>query len=155
MNRSFRWRERGRIDAVDVGVGIVLAAGIPLLAFVSLKMLGIGELPQENEPIQAPPLDAEEVENRFNRIRRMYKNNAREFLERARQSTDATYQIHLMRWARTSLQKVNSELTNLQSLIRTTKASATFSGQLQEIEKLKREVEVGLAQVQGLELTGG
>lgn len=133
---------------MDVCVGIGLALAVPLLVVLFLDMTGLTKTKPDlrtfRESVfkdgQIPPPDVEEVNLKLDFARRMYNQNAREFVQRF-QNAKGNQRVNERRWAGICLSRVKAELTNLKRLIYADPAGGSrFADQLREVGALEGQV---------------
>jgi hypothetical protein len=150
-------RPRGGLDLTDLVVGFGLLVIIPFIVVLVIKMSVKTEVDQgsfrQKPEIGEPPPTVEEVSARLGYFRRLYHENGRLFVDRARKAT-GFQQSKERRWARVCLAKIESELAGLTSLIERTKSQEQFGVELEEIAQLRRMIQVDSQSIPELDILG-
>ncbi len=129
-----------KANAPDILIGVFLLAAIPLVTYALLPPPE-SAAPEGSGPAADPkvlPLTAEELNELKDEYARMYKTNARLFIQRAADSRSPERE---QGWARQVLLRVRKGFADLQVRV---KASKRLAGALPEIEGYLRDIDADL-----------
>jgi hypothetical protein len=116
-------RSSGRIDGLDLGLGIGLLIVIPAVGYALMSHFDVAkDSLLEGLPTPNPPLSNAELNERFDYIRRLYEDTALPLAARAR-ATTGVEQHHMISWAENALNAVRFQISDLQSRMAETKSS--------------------------------
>lgn len=158
MSRA-RARQNGRVDTLDLVIGLVLLLGLPGMGFIILRGLDVDErslresVPTEEALAQEVAPTRDEVQAKLEYIRRLYHETARPLINRAAIASDAEL-LDALRWAHRTLQGVRSEILALQGSIDRTKSAGDYATALAEFQTILASVQTDEARLRQLDTLG-
>ena len=143
-------RLRGEFDPVDLVAGIIIAAGIPLLAFFIFANFGEAvqaptpkQMAEDSKKIRARA-DAEYIQLKMEYVKKIYNETGKEFMRRSQQSR-GVQRMNEEEWAEKWFRSLISELRSLENEIKSDAVlSGRFSGRLVDIGNLKYQIQADL-----------
>ncbi len=117
---SFQCSARGSGDSTDLVVGVVLLIVVPIACVLIAGAMGVGVPPKASsreKPKVDPPLDAAEADLRFQAAEKTYLENAKTYLDLARNHQSNIYGSRYREWAERSLREAESAYQDLEAMI--------------------------------------
>lgn len=151
-------RERGRVDTVDLVLGIVLVVGLPVGGYGVMRALDVDHrsvleaIPSSSEIAANLPPGQAELDSRMAYIRKLYQETARELVARAGQ-VPGSVQGDALQWAYRVLVKVRSEVAEAEGALERAGATAAIQKMRAELGTIRSQVDADEAHLRALDVT--
>ena len=148
-------RLRGAVDGLDLGLGVLLLAGLPAISYLVVQGFVVEEVAvTPDNQIEQPKLGKDEMESRMRFIRSLYYENARAFLERAADQDAGRHQVSQLRWTVDAINRVATEIATLENLLSETGSNSLYPNHIAELTQIKQRFREDLERVKDLDLHG-
>ena len=161
-NPSFRdssgpWRQRGAVDALDVGLSIALVIAIPAITYFVHRALSGGKttstIGQFGEKIEAPAeLDPELARLKLDYYRKRFDQTIRAgYREQLANAPIGTLRLEIRDWTQRAVENLWNSVKSLQGQMEELNQDGEYNASIERASLLAQECDRDLEELKGLE----